>query len=457
MNRKQLALLIVTTFSSLLTPFMGSAINVALPLIGEHFRADIIELNWVATGFLLSSSIFLLPAGKISDIYGRKKIFIIGISIFGLFSLASALSWNIVSLITFRIFQGIGAAMIFSTGVALLISFFPPQHRGRILGINVASVYVGLSLGPTLGGIMVKQLGWQSIFWFTVPFSVLILVLTLKVIKESNPTSIEQYLDYKGMLIYTIFLTSLIYGFSKIPQLGGIILTIIGILFGIFFYYFEKNQSFPLLNVLLFQQNKVFAFSNFAAFINYASTFAVGFLLSYYLQYVKKLNPQETGMILLSQPILMAILSPLSGRFSDSIEPRILATIGMFLSTVGLFLLSFISFNTSFSFIIISLIIIGVGFSLFSSPNTNAVMSSVDKSQYGLASAILGTMRITGQMFSLGIAMLFFSIIIGKQVITPANYQILIKSIKFCFLFFSILGIVGMFLSYVRGNIRNNQ
>ena len=455
MNKKQITILIVTTFSSLLTPFMGSAINVALPSIGSYFNSDIMTLNWVATGFLLSSSIFLLPAGRLADIYSLKLIFTIGISIFGIFSIASALSWNITSLIVFRVVQGIGGAMIFSTGVALLISFFPIQQRGRVLGINVASVYVGLSLGPTLGGVLVKQFDWQSVFWLTVPFAAVVLILTNIVIREDIHESSKQRFDYKGMFVYTFFLTSLIYGFSKLPQTIGFVLTSAGIVLGVFFYLIEQKQAYPLLNVLLLKQNKVFRYSNLAAFINYASTFAVGFLLSYYLQYIKGYNPQESGMILLSQPILMALLSPLSGRLSDKIEPRILATTGMTLSTIGLFLLSFLSIDSSITFIIVSLIIIGVGFSLFSSPNTNAVMSSVNKNQFGIASATLGTMRITGQMFSMGIAMLFFSLIMGKQIISPAHFQAMLKSLNTTFLFFSIMGIVGIASSYIRGNVRD--
>lgn len=455
--KKKYTILFVTTLASLLTPFMGSAINVALPTIGNYFHTDVMTLNWVATGFLLSSAIFLLPAGRLSDIYSRKIVFTIGISIFGIFSLASALAWNMSWLIVFRVIQGLGGAMIFSTGVALLISFFPVQERGKVLGINVASVYVGLSLGPTLGGILVKHFGWQSIFWLTVPFSVIVLLLTLFIIHEENRNVTKQPFDYKGMIIYTFFLTSLIYGFSKLPQNVGIILTLTGIILGFIFYWIEKKQESPMLNVLLLKQNKVFRYSNIAAFINYASTFAVGFLLSYYLQYIKGFDSQHTGMILLSQPILMALLSPLSGRISDKIEPRILATTGMILSTVGLGLLSFLKMDTSITFIIIALIIIGIGFSLFSSPNTNAVMSSVQKNQFGIASATLGTMRLTGQMFSMGTAMLFFSVMMGNKVIQPEHFNELLRSLNISFLFFAILGIAGIASSYVRGNVRDTK
>jgi EmrB/QacA subfamily drug resistance transporter len=447
--------LVITTISSFLTPFMGSSINIALPSIGKFFHADVILLNWVATAFLLSSSIFLLPMGKLADTTSRKKVFLTGIIFFTLSTMFCALSGNISMLIMFRVFQGIGGAMIFSTAVAILTSSYPLNKRGKVLGINVAATYIGLSLGPTIGGILVKNLGWQSVFWFIVPVGFLVIFLALLFLKDEKTASFETKFDYTGTILYAAFLASLMYGFSILPQTKGFALIAISLILVTVFTFYEQKTTFPLLNINLLKVNKVFRYSNLAAFINYASTFAVTFLLSFYLQYIKQLNAQQAGFILLFQPILMAILSPFTGNLSDKIEPRIVATIGMSLSTIGLIMLAFISFDTSIMYIIFSLVILGTGFALFSSPNTNAVMSSVEKQHFGIASATLGTMRLTGQMFSMGMAMLIFSVFIGKNLIDSKHFVGLIYSLNFSFALFSLFSFAGIFASFIRGNVRN--
>jgi MFS family permease len=204
----------------------------------------------------------------------------------------------------------------------------------------------------------------------------------------------------------------------------------------------------------LFTTNKAFTFSNLAALINYSATFAVGFLLSFYLQYIRGFNPQTAGIILVSQPVIMAIFSPISGKISDKTEPRIVATTGMIITTIGLFILIFLRADTSLVFIITSLVFLGFGFALFSSPNTNAVLSSVDKKFLGVAASTLSTMRLTGQMFSMGVALLIISIFIGKSRITIENNNALLNGIGIAFILFTILCFAGIFASMARGRIR---
>ena len=213
---------------------------------------------------------------------------------------------------------------------------------------------------------------------------------------------------------------------------------------------------FPVMNVTLFRHNTVFVFSNLAAFINYSATFAVGFLLSLYLQYIKGFNPQHAGMIMVAQPLVMALFSPVTGRISDKIEPRLLASTGMGLTAIGLILFIFLGLQTSVVYIISTLVVIGMGFALFSSPNTNAVMSSVERKNYGVASATLGTMRLTGQAMSMGIAMLTFALLIGKVKINPGNYPQFLYGIRIAFGIFSILCVAGIFASMARGKLRNS-
>jgi EmrB/QacA subfamily drug resistance transporter len=448
--------LLVVTLAAFLAPFDGSSVNVALPSIGKEFSMDAISLGWVATAYLLASAMFLVPFGRIADIYGRKKIFNIGILAFTVASFSMVLCRSALMLICFRVFQGIGAAMIFGTGIALLTSVFPPQERGKALGITVAATYVGLSVGPFLGGFLTLHFGWRSIFLVNVPIGLAIITLTSINLKGEWAEAKGEKFDLTGSIIYCLSLIAIMYGFSSFSRWGAMLsagLILMGVL-GIFvFVKWEMGTKSPVLDILLFRGNRAFALSNLAALIHYSATFAITFFLSLYLQYIKKLNPQSAGSILIFQPIVMAICSPFAGRLSDRIEPRIVASMGMALTAVGLFLLAFLHGDTSLEFIAADLILIGLGFALFSSPNTNAVMSSVEKRFYGVASGTLGTMRLTGQMFSMGIAMLIFAIHIGHTQITPEYYPAFLMSTRSAFIFFGIFCSGGVLASLARGKV----
>ncbi|MBU8891153.1 MAG: MFS transporter [Bacteroidales bacterium] len=445
------ATLIVTSFAAFVTPFIGSATNIALPSIGKEFSANAVMLSWVATSFLLSAAVFLAPFGRLADIVGRKKIFNLGLAIFTFASFLCAFSPNIEILIIWRIVQGMGGALIFGTAMAIVTSVFPHKKRGKALGIVVASVYAGLTLGPFIGGFLTKTWGWQGIFLFTVPLGLISIILSFIYFKQDWADAKGEKFDWKGSVIYGFAIISLMYGFSKLPELHGVMFTLVGILGIIAFVYFEKRQEFPVINIQLFQSNKVFAFSNYAALINYSATFAIGFLLSLYLQYIKGLDPQEAGQILVIQPLLMAVFSPITGKLSDRIDAGKVASVGMALISAGLFVIAFIGHNSSIWFIVPILIVFGIGYALFSSPNSNAIMSSVEKKYYGIASGTVGTMRLIGQMSSMGIAMMIFSIFIGKAEINPSNYTEFIHSIRTVFFIFAILCFIGIFFSLARG------
>lgn len=452
-NFKKPALLIATV-SSFLGPFMGSSINIALPQIGEYYSMNAIMLGWVATSYLLAAAVFLVPFGKLADIAGRKKIYTIGIIIYTISSLLCAISFSSVSLIVFRIIQGIGSAMIFSTGMAILTSVYPSKERGKAFGISVAATYLGLSLGPFLGGFMTQQLGWRSIFWLNVPVGAFLVFLVLTLLKGEWAEAKGEKFDFLGAAVLSISLVALMLGMSQLPSMNGVILMFSGTFCMVAFLFIQKKSLSPLIDIRLFLHNRVFAFSNLAAFINYSATFAVTFLLSLYLQYIKGFSAQYAGTILIAQPIIMSVFSPFAGRLSDKAEPRLVASAGMALVTAGLFLLVFVHSGTSIITIIGYLMILGLGFALFSSPNTNAVMSSIDKKSYGIASSLLGTMRLTGQMFSMGIAMFVFSLFMGKMKIEPDVFPLFMKSMKLIFIIFTVLCVTGIFASMSRGKVR---
>lgn len=445
--------LIIAVLSSFLTPFMVSSVNIALPSIGKEFSMDAVLLNWVATSYLLAAAMFLVPFGRIADIYGRKKIFTCGILFYTLSSLFSALSTSAASLICSRILQGISSAMVFGTGIAILTSVFSAEERGKVLGINVAAVYTGLSLGPFLGGFLTRHFSWRSIFFANVPVGLIIIIFIFLKLKGEWAEARGEKFDFTGSIIYSFTLLAIMYGFSLLPGIIGAWLILTGILGILTFIRWEIKVKNPVLNINIFRNNAVFTFSNLAALINYSATFAVTFLLSLYLQYIKGFNPQTAGLILIFQPVVMAFFSPFAGRLSDRIEPRVVASMGMALTAAGLFLLIFLSKKTTLEFIIADLILLGFGFALFSSPNTNAIMGSVENKFYGVASGTLGTMRLIGQMLSMGIAMLIFAIYIGRVQITPEYYPLFLSSIRTSFIIFTVLCFGGIFASLVRGKM----
>jgi len=453
--------LLVATLASFLTPFMGSSINIAIPTIGKEFALSAILLNWVATSQLLASAMFLVPFGRIADIYGRKRLFVLGMVIYTLSSFLCALSNSGAVLISFRVLQGIGASMTFGTAGAILASVFPVGERGRVFGINVSAVYLGLTAGPFAGGILTQHFGWRSVFLINVPLGLIVIFFALWQLKGEWAEAQGERFDLSGAIIFVIGLFMLVYGMSRLPSWSGGILLFLGVVGLIAFILWEARVETPVFNVRLLFNNRIFAYSNLAALLHYTATFGVGFLLSLYLQYVRGFSPQGAGLVLVAQPIVMSIFSPLAGRLSDVIEPRIVASIGMGVSMLCLFTLSFISATSALAFIIAVLLFLGVGFALFSSPNTNAVMSSVEKKFYALASGTIGTMRLIGQMFAMSIIMLIFAVIIGQARITAEKADELLASQRIAFILFSVFSLVGIFASLARGKMHgenvNNQ
>jgi len=429
---------------------MGSSVNIALPSIGHEFDMDAILLSWVATSYLLACTIFLLPFGRLADIAGRKKIFTWGIALFTLSTFLIIFSWNIESLIAFRILQGIAGAMIFGTSLAILTSVFAPGERGRAMGINITAVYAGLSGGPVIGGLLTQYFGWRSIFVFLVPVGIASLYLILTKIRTEWAEAKGEKFDWKGSVIYGISIASFMYGFSILPAAAGWAFIGSALILGILFAFFEKGMENPVFDIRLILRNRVFAFSGIAALIHYSATSATGFFISLYLQYLKGLDARSAGLIMISQPVMMALLSPFAGRLSDRYNPGVIASYGMGLTATGLIMLCFVRTESPVYLIVGLLIIMGVGFALFSSPNSNAIMSSVEKKHLGVASGVVGTMRMVGQMLSMGIAMMLLSLYIGQQAIEPETYPGLFAAMRSGFVIFSMLCIAGIFASLAR-------
>jgi MFS family permease len=433
---------------------MSSAVNIALPAIGNEFQIGAVSLSWIATAYLLAAAVFLVPFGRLADLYGRKKIYAYGMAVYTLAAVLLTVSSSDGELIAFRVLEGLGAAMISGTGVALLTSVFPIHERGKALGINLAATYFGLSMGPFLGGFLTGNFGWRSVFLVNVPLGALVVFLIAWMLKGEWSGARGEKFDMVGSALYGLAIIAVVYGISLLPSITGAWAILTGIVLLIAFTRLEARSLSPVLNIHLFRSNRVFALSNLAAFLNYSSTYAVAFFLSLYLQYIQGFSPQAAGTFLLIQPAMQAIFSPFAGRLSDRVEPRIVASAGMLLTVVGLAVLTFLREGSSMNLVTGSLLLLGVGFAFFSSPNTSAIIGAVEKRYYGVASGMVGTMRLTGQMFSQGIAMLVSAVYIGSAQIVPSNYSQFITAMNIAFAILMILCTLGIFASLARGRTR---
>ena len=442
-------ILIVVTIGTFLNPFAGSSINLALPLIGTEFGIDAIMLSWIPTAYLLSTAIFLLPAGMLGDIIGRGRVFTMGTLVYTVASLLAIFTPGAPFLLGCRFLQGIGGAMVYATALAIIAEIYPAGERGRAVGINVMAVYGGLTLGPFLGGILTQFFGWRSIFVVTVCLGCLALLYAGRFPSLLDEQRRKRF-DLPGALLSALVLIFLMAGVSRIPSPWGIVLILFSVLLFTLFWYVEGRAPHPLFPIPLLLANRLFSFSNIAALINYSATFAVMFLMSLYLQVVRGMAPAAAGSLLLVQPFVQMIIAPLAGRFSDRADPSALASLGLIVSAIGLLGLSLLGAGTPFTWIVVLLVILGTGLGLFSTPNTTVIMGSVERQHYGLASSLLATMRSTGMMLSMGMVMVFFALLLGSTAISPEISGDFLASMHLIFIVFSALTLIGAVISLNR-------
>jgi len=441
--------LLVSALSAFLTSSSLSTVGVAVPAIAKELAMDAPTSGWVLTSFLLACTVFLVPLGRVADIKGRKKVFALGNAIFVASSMLCGLSTSTEMMLGLRFVQGMGGAMIFATGVALISSVFPPQERGRALGLYTSSVYVGLTMGPLIGGALTGFLSWRYVFFFNVPLGCAVMALTLSRLRGEWVEAKGEGLDVVGSVVYGLATAMLVAGLS-LRSLAGVAL---GAALLAAFALWELRNRWPVLEVRLFK-NVTFALSNLAALINYAATYAVSYALSLYLQHVKGLSPHYAGVVLTAQPAAQALVSPFAGYVADRVEPRVVASMGMTLTAVGLWSLSGVGLETSVETIIASLIFVGIGLGLFVSPNTKAIMNSVSSRFYGVASAMTATMRNMGQAMSMAIITLLMASFLGTGArIEPSVYPTFVDCLKTAFQVFSGMCVAGVAASLARGRL----
>ena len=442
-------ILVISTVTAFILPFLVAAVNVALPTMGRDFGMEAVVMSWVSTAYFLAIAIVQVPFGRLSDIFGRRKLFVMGLIVTTFASFMGGFATSVPMLIISRVLQGIGSGVTFNNSVAILTSVFTPEERGKALGIRQSGTYLGLSLGPLIGGLLTEHLGWKSIFLASGGMGVILIILVLYGLKAEWREASGEKFDVTGSIAYVIGIALFMYGFSSLPDTLGIILFVIGAAGLSFFVWWESRIPSPIFEISLFRKNRVFILSNLAALITYLSTFAVTFLLSLYLQYIKGYNAETAGLVLIASSVLMTIFTLLSGFISHNREPRVVATIGMAFNCVSLIMLIFLGNTTSIWYIVLALAIYGTGIGLFVSPNTNAIMGSVEKRVLGVASGTLGTMRTAGMMLSMGITMILFSVYIGQAQITEAYYPQFLTSVRVGFTIFSALCVGGLIAQMV--------
>lgn len=449
MTKDQKTALFVAMVTSFMAPFMSSALNLSITDISTEFNAPAGISTWVVNAYTLSTAAFSACMGSLADLRGRRQMILVGCVAFAATSALCALSTNIYLLVAFRFLTGVSAAVVLAANIPLMLLYFAPQVKGRMLGISVSSVFVGLALGPTLGGVFNDTLGWRTIFALGIALSVLAFVFCLRL--EDDSKDAPASFDHRGNTLYVIAIVLLMLGLTELTtQQWGPLVLCAGALALVVFVLFEWRCERPMLHVRLFAKSRAYGFSNLATMLNFAAVFAVSYTMAIYLQNVKGLDAAVAGLILIAQPLAQVVLAPVSGRLSDRFAPAAIATVGVALCTCSLGMLLTLSADTPLWFIVTALVVLGIGLGTFSAPNNNAILSCVDRSHYSEANATVSTMRGIGQTASLAFASLMLSSSLGSTIFSESDPQVLSAAIAQIMLVCFVLSVLTIAASLVR-------
>ncbi|MFT2091102.1 MFS transporter [Paraglaciecola sp. 2405UD69-4] len=443
--------LIIVCLGSIIGPLGMASVNIAIPDMAADLQANAKMVSWLPTLFILSSVVFMLPAGKLADNYGRKRVYTYGLALNAFSSFMCGLGGSIEWVLFWRFVQGIASSMIFATGIAIITSVTPSHKRGAALGMASACIYIGLTIAPAVGGWLTELWGWRSVFLFQVPIVIALLVLIKMRLSGEWKNEGKTKFDWWGTGIFALFASSLVYGLSILPQVLGVVMLVVSVVCLSLFVLHQSRSSKPLIRVQMFRDSRVFSMSLSTSLLMYASNFPLVFLMSLYLQYVKGFSPAHAGQVILLQALSMAILAPVSGKLADRFQPRLVATLGCVIVGVGLVILSMMDTNTSMAYIATSLLLIGVGFGLFSTPNNNAIMGAVRKDEVGVASASLNLSRTIGNLLGMSIVNLMVHIYIGDAQFSAEQNPALIYTFDKALLMSTGFVIVACVLSALRG------
>jgi EmrB/QacA subfamily drug resistance transporter len=464
-NRTRATVLTVAvgTFMSALD---SSVVNVVLPVIQSSYGVSLSATSWVVIAYLLVISSLLLTFGRLSDLYGHRRIYITGFAVFTVGSLLCGLSTNILMLILFRIVQALGAGMMFSAGPAIITDAVPENARGKGLSVTAMAVAVALCSGPVLGGMLAGLAGWQSIFFINVPIGLVGTFLAGRNIPKDDKKASGRF-DLLGSVI--IF-TALILILTPLDLLGkenlnpalfyGMLIT--GILAGIGFVFYEKKIKEPILNIDLFK-SRVFAAGNFAAVFNFMAQNIMIFLAPFYLEDLRQFSPAKAGVLYMPMPLATLLIAPVSGFAADRYDSRYLCSGGMAIMSGGLVMLSFLKADTPVWYIVTAMALAGLGSGLFQTPNNSAVMGSVSAEYRGTASGVLATMRNTGMVLGVAVSSALFSFLrsraeslYGAEGLTGTQLHqaSFLYALHFTFLAAAGVALVSVLVSLQKGKVR---
>ncbi len=448
-------LLLTVCLAQFMVPFMLTAIGVALPSLGRELGASAVQIGLVEQTYVLSLAMVMLTFGRLGDIVGQRIMFLIGLIAFTSLTLVIGFATSIDMIIGLRFFQGLGAATMLSGSMALVAAAYPPEPRARKIGLVSACTYVGLSAGPVIGGFITQHFGWRHIFFAPVPIGIAAVFICLFGMQEMEKNASGERMDWLGSAVYALAIGCIMTGAAHGQASFGVPLLLAGVVGLGLFLLLESRCASPLLDVRLLSGNRYFTLSSLAALGNYAATFCVVFFMSLFLQYAKGLSARQAGFILLLQPLMQVVTSPLAGRLAERIDIAKLATAGMLMSGIGLLLAALtLGPQTPLWLVALELMLIGAGFGIFITPNTTAIMDSVERRQYGVASGMIGAMRTAGMATSLTTITLVFSLFMGDQAVTDANLPLFLLSMKTALVAFSLFSCLGVILSFSRGRRR---
>lgn len=445
--------LVTVCIAQFMVPFMLTAVGVALPSLGRDLGASAVQLGLVEQLYALALAMSMLACGRLGDIVGQRRVLLPGLAVFTGLTLLVGLAPSVELVMALRFGQGIGAAMMLSGSLALVAAAYPPELRGRVIGIVSAFTYAGLSIGPVLGGYTTDHFGWRSVFLMVVPPGLAATAMCLWRMRPQPGADKGAHMDWPGSLVYAVSVCMVMTGAARATSVPlGPVLMAAGLVGLVLFLKVEERSKSPLLDVNLLLRNRFFSLSCLAAFGNYAAVFGVTFLFSLFLQYAKGLPPREAGLILLIQPVMQVLTAPLSGRLSDRIDPGRVATAGMLFSAAGLLLaMATIAPGMPVWLLAAELVCIGIGFGIFVTANSVAIMSSVDKAHFGVASGMVGAMRTLGMACSMTAVSLIFALHLGEAAITPAVLPEFLSATRTGLAVAAVFSCLGVLVSVGRG------
>lgn len=460
---KRRQILIAVAVGTFMGPLDTSVVNIALPSISSYFHSSFATVEWVVMSYLLIISSLLLTYGRLGDLYGHKRVYVTGFILFTCGSLLCGIAPSVLLLILFRAFQAIGAGMLMSMGPAIITDITPPQERGKSLGIIAVAVSVALTTGPVLGGFLTTHFGWQSVFLINIPIGIIGSLWAQKVIPVTRGKEVQPF-DLKGAVLLFFALISILFPLSyaekvgwRHPYIPGLIA--FGLVLMAAFLVLENRIKFPMVDLTLFK-NRLFSMGNLSSLLNYMAQFSVILLMPFYLQQLRGLPPSKAGLMLIPMPVVTMIIAPLSGTLSDRTDTRYISSLGMGITTVGLWLLSNLTIASGVPTIIAALIVTGLGVGMFQTPNNSAVMGTVPANRRGIASSLLATMRNIGMVLGVAISgavftgrLNYLNKVLAAQGVSGAQLkaEAFTGAMHFTFLVAAALAGAAVFTSLVRG------